>query len=118
MRTGNTRPARTTSRRRARTWSPRPLGAARVPIPIEVLNVELRDRRPQRLVVEGIRVRDVQISDKVRILNDPDTMVAVATFAKVEEEAAAVPGAEGVTPTSTEPEISVERGKKEDEGEE
>ena len=67
---------------------------------------------------EGIRVRDVQVSDKVRILNDPDTMVAVATFAKVEEEGAAVPGAEGVTPTSSEPELSVERGKKEDEGEE
>jgi large subunit ribosomal protein L25 len=67
---------------------------------------------------EGIRVRDVQVSDKVRILNDSDTMVAVATFAKVEEEGAAVPGAEGVTPTSTEPELSVERGKKEEEGEE
>jgi large subunit ribosomal protein L25 len=67
---------------------------------------------------EGIRVRDVQISDKIRILNDSDTMVAVATFAKVEEEAAAVPGAETVTPTGAEPELSVDRGKKEDEGEE
>ena len=67
---------------------------------------------------EGIRVRDVQISDKVRILNDSDTMVAVATFAKVEEEGAAVPGAEGVTPAAAEPELSVERGKKEEEGEE
>ena len=67
---------------------------------------------------EGIRVRDVQISDKIRILNDSDTMVAVATFAKVEEEAAAVPGAEAVTPTGAEPELSVDRGKKEDEGEE
>lgn len=67
---------------------------------------------------EGIRVRDVQVSDKVRILNDSDTMVAVATFAKVEEEGAAVPGAEVVTPAAGEPELSVERGKKEDEGEE
>jgi large subunit ribosomal protein L25 len=66
---------------------------------------------------DGIRVRDVQVSDKVQILNDPDTMVAVATFAKVEEEAAAVPGAEGVTPTEAEPELAVERGKKEDEEE-
>ena len=64
---------------------------------------------------DGIRVRDVQVSDKVRILNDPDTMVAVATFAKVEEEVAAVPGAEGVTPTEGEPELAVERGKKEEE---
>src|SRR5512139_464619 len=67
---------------------------------------------------EGIRVRDVKVSDNVRILNDEDTMVAVATFAKVEEEGAGVPGAEGVAPTATEPELSVERGKKEDEGEE
>ena len=64
---------------------------------------------------EGIRVRDVKVPDTVRLLDDPDTMVAVATFAKVEEEVAGVPGAEGVTPTSTEPELSVERGKKEEE---
>lgn len=66
---------------------------------------------------EGIRLRDVHVSDNVRLLGDPDTMVAVATFAKVEEEVAAVAGAEGAvaTPTATEPEISVERGKKEDE---
>ena len=67
---------------------------------------------------EGIRVKDVKVSDKILLLDDPDTMVAVATFAKVEEEVAAVPGAEGVTPTATEPELAVERGKKEEEGEE
>ena len=67
---------------------------------------------------DGIRVRDVQVSDKVRLLDDPDTMVAVATFAKVEEEAVGVPGAEGVAPAEAEPELAVERGKKEDEGEE
>ncbi len=80
----------------------------RIDVDISVLN------RPG----EGIRVRDVKISDDIRILNDADTMVAVATFAKVEEEGAGVPGAEGVTPTATEPELSVERGKKEEEGEE
>jgi large subunit ribosomal protein L25 len=68
---------------------------------------------------EGIRVRDVAVSDKVRVLDDPDTMVAVATFAKVEEEeVAGVPGAEGVAPAEAEPELAVERGKKEEEGEE
>ena len=67
---------------------------------------------------DGIRVRDVKVSDKVRLLDDPDTMVAVATFAKVEEEGAAVPGAEGVAPAEAEPELAVERGKKEEEGEE
>jgi hypothetical protein len=59
----------------------------------------------------------VMVSDKVQILNDPDTMVVVATFAKVEEEVAAVPGAEGVTPVEGEPELAVERGKKEEEEE-
>ena len=67
---------------------------------------------------DSIRVRDVQVSDKIRILNDPDTTVAVATFAKVEEEApAAVPGAEGAVPAEAEPELAVERGKKEEEEE-
>lgn len=80
----------------------------RIDVDISVLN------RPG----ESIRVRDVKVSDKVQILNDPDTTVAVATFAKVEEEGAGVPGAEGVTPSATEPELAVERGKKEEEGEE
>ncbi len=66
---------------------------------------------------DGIRVRDVKVADNVRVLNDPDTMVAVATFAKVEEEAAAAPGAEGVVPTEGEPELAVERGKKEEDEE-
>ena len=95
---------------------------------LEQLEVEcLPSDLPERIVVdisvltrpgEGIRVRDVHVSDKLRILNDPDTMVAVATFAKVEEEAAEVPGAEGIAPAAEEPELSVERGKKEEEGEE
>ena len=67
---------------------------------------------------DGIRVREVKVPDTIRILNDPDTMVAVATFAKVEEEVAAVPGAEGVVPAEGEPELAVERGKKDEEGEE
>src|SRR6266542_2838311 len=60
---------------------------------------------------EGIRVRDVKVADNIRILNDPDTMVAVATFAKVEEEVAAVPGAEAAA-AAAEPELAAERGKK------
>jgi len=80
----------------------------RIEVDISVLN------RPG----EGIRLRDVHVSDNVRLLGDPDTMVAVATFAKVEEEAA-VAVVEGVaTPTSAEPEIAVERGKKEEEADE
>lgn len=66
-------------------------------------------------VGDAIRVRDVVVSDKIRVLENPDTVVAVASAPKV-EEAAAVASVEGVaTPTSTEPEISVDRGKKEEE---
>ena len=91
---------------------------------LEELEVEsLPGDLPERIEVDisvlsrigdGIRVRDVVVSDKVRLLDNPDTMVAVATAPKVEEEAAAVPGAEVVAPTEAEPELSVERGKKED----
>lgn len=91
---------------------------------LEQLEVEaLPSDLPERIDVdisilkrpgEGIRVRDVQVSDKIRILNDADTMVAVATFAKVEEEGAAVPGAEGAV-AAAEPELAEDRGKQEDE---
>jgi len=94
---------------------------------LEQLHVEcLPADLPERIDVDisvlakigdGIRVKDVKVSDQVRILEDPDTMVAVATMPKVEEEAP-VAGAEGVVPaavTPTEPELSVERGKKEEE---
>jgi large subunit ribosomal protein L25 len=67
---------------------------------------------------QGIRVRDITVPDKIRLLDDPETMVVVATFAKVEEEAAAAPTGEAAAPTPTEPELAVERGKKEEEGEE
>jgi large subunit ribosomal protein L25 len=96
---------------------------------LEQLHVEsLPGDLPERIDVDisvlvkigdGVRVKDVMVSDKVRLLDDPETMVAVATMPKVEEEAP-VAGAEGVVApaavTSTEPELSVERGKKEDEG--
>jgi len=68
---------------------------------------------------DGIRVKEVSVSDKIRVLDDPEVMVAVATASKIEE---AVPGAEGeeaeaVATSAAEPALSVERGKKE-EGEE
>jgi len=62
-----------------------------------------------------VRVADIVVSDKVRVLDHADTVVCVASAPKVDETAGAVPGAEGVTPTATEPSLSVERGKKEDE---
>jgi len=96
---------------------------------LEQLHVEcLPTDLPERIDVDissmvkigdGIRVKDVHVSDKVRLLDDPDTMVVVATMPKVEEEApvAGVEVAVAAEP-STEPELSVERGKKEDEADE
>jgi large subunit ribosomal protein L25 len=94
---------------------------------LHALSVEcLPTDLPDKIVVDispllkpgdGIHVRDVVVSDKIRVLDDPDEMVVVATFAKVEEEAPAA-AAEGVAPAeaeAVEPELSVERGKKEEE---
>ncbi len=66
-------------------------------------------------VGDAIRVGDVVLSDKIRVLENPDTVVCVASAPKVEEAAAA--GAEAGAPTATEPELAVERGKKEEEEE-
>jgi large subunit ribosomal protein L25 len=70
-------------------------------------------------VGDGIHVRDIVVSDKVHVLADADEMIVVATFAKeevVEEPVAAVEGAVALEPEGAEPELSVERGKKEEEG--
>lgn len=78
---------------------------------------------PERIVVDisgllkigdGIYVRDLTVPEGVKILEDPDTMVALITAqAAVEEEV--VPVAEEVT--GEEPEV-IEHGKKEEEEEE
>ena len=90
---------------------------------VECLPTDLPERidvdiSPLARIGDGIRVRDVVVPDNIRVLENPDTMVAVAYAPKVEEEAV-VAGAEGavVAPTSTEPELAVERGKKEDDEE-
>ena len=59
-----------------------------------------------------IRVRDLAISDKVRILADEDETIAVVTITKEETPAGA--GGEGAAEAAA-PELSVERGKKEEE---
>lgn len=85
---------------------------------LDELEVEcLPQDLPERIVVDistlesigdGIYVRDLVLSDKVEVLDDPDAMVVVATAAAEEEitEQATAPA---------EPELSVERGKKEEE---
>lgn len=90
---------------------------------LEQLEVEcLPTDLPERIEIDisvlqrigdGIRVREVPISDKVTILNDPDEMVAVVTLAKEDEAAGEGAGVPGAEPSA--PELSVERGKKDEE---
>ncbi len=89
---------------------------------VECLPTDLPDRiivdiSPLEKPGDGIHVRDVTVPEKIRVLDDPDEMVVVATFAKIEEEApvAAVEGAVPAEAEAAEPELSVERGKKEEE---
>ena len=73
---------------------------------LEQLEVEaLPGDLPERIDVDisvlarigdGIRVRDVIVPDTIRVLDNPDTMVVVATAPKVEEEEAAIAGAEEI----------------------
>lgn len=77
---------------------------------------------PQRVTVDisvlgqigdAIHVSDLALPENVRVLDDPDEVVAVVTLAKAEVEAPAAEAAEIVAPA--EPELAVERGKKEEE---
>jgi large subunit ribosomal protein L25 len=79
---------------------------------------------PERIVTDisglakigdGIYVRDLVVPEGVKILDEPETMVALITAqAAIEEEVAPVVAEEGV---GEEPEV-IEHGKKEEEGEE
>ena len=60
-----------------------------------------------------IRVRDLSVSDKIRILADSEETIAVVTITK-EETPVAAAAVEGAAEAAA-PEISVERGKKEEE---
>lgn len=87
-----------------------------VPV-IEEIEVEcLPQDLPERILVDvssmteigsAIHVRDLQLSDRVRVLTDPDEMVAVITAPEAEEVV------EEIAPEA-EPEV-IERGKKEEE---
>jgi len=78
---------------------------------------------PERITVDisglakigdGIYIRDLAVPEGVKILDDPDTMVALIT-AQAAEEVEVAPVAEEVV--TEEPEV-IEHGKKEEEGEE
>ena len=75
------------------------------------------DIGPLVKVGDSIHVRDVSLGDKVQILDDPDEMIVNATYAKIEVEApvAAPEGVVAPEAEAGEPELSVERGKKEEE---
>jgi large subunit ribosomal protein L25 len=66
-----------------------------------------------KVIGDIIRVRDVVVSDKVRILADEDETIAVVTITK-EETAAPVAAVEGAAEAAA-PALSVDRGKKEEE---
>ena len=87
-------------------------------LPADLPEQLLVDISPLVKVGDSIHVRDVTLGDKVQILDDPDEMIVNATYAKIEVEPtpAAVEGAV-VAPEAEggEPELSVERGKKEEE---
>ena len=90
---------------------------------VECLPADLPDRivvdiYPLLKAGDGLHVRDLTVPDRIRVLDDPDEMVVVATFAKIEEEAPVAPVEGVVAPEGAEPELSVERGKKEEEASE
>lgn len=81
-------------------------------LPSDLPNRIVVDLSALKEIGDGIYVRDLPLSDKVRVLDDPDELIVVATSAEAEEEEGAVVAAE-----MTEPEV-IERGKKEAEEEE
>jgi large subunit ribosomal protein L25 len=87
---------------------------------IEQIEVECLPRDlPERIMVDvssltefgsSIHVRDIKLSDKIRVLTDLDEIVAIVTAPEVEEEEVVEEVVEG------EPEV-IEKGKKEEEEE-
>lgn len=92
---------------------------------VECLPADLPDHvtvdiSPLVKVGDSIHVRDISLGDKIRILDSEDDMIVNATYAKIEVEApvAAVEGVVVPEAETAEPELSVERGKKEEAEEE
>ncbi len=95
---------------------------------LEALEVEcLPTDLPERITVDisslkeignSIHVRDIAVPENVLVLDDADEIAIIATIVVVKEEAADVAAAAAVVAAAAEaaaPEISVERGKKEEE---
>lgn len=88
-------------------------------LPADLPESVVVDISPLAKVGDSIHVRDITMGDKVTILDDPDEMIVNATYAKIEVEAptAAAEGAVAPEAEGAEPELAVERGKKEEEEE-
>jgi large subunit ribosomal protein L25 len=76
----------------------------------ERINVDISSIRE---IGNNVHVREIPLPANVVVLDDADDVVIVATLVK--EEAAEVPGAAAAAEAVT-PDLSVERGKKEEEG--
>ena len=88
-------------------------------VEIECLPTDL----PERIVVDiaalvkvgdSVHVRDLVLAENIKVLSSPEEMIVIATAAKVEEVVEAVVAA---VPGTEEVEV-IEKGKKEEEGEE
>ena len=87
-------------------------------VEVECLPMDLPERltvdiSPLKEIGNNIHVRDIVVPANVVVMEDPDDVLIVATIVKEEaaDVVAVVPGAEAAAP-----DISVERGKKEEEG--
>ena len=65
---------------------------------------------------DGIHVRDIVLSDKVQVLDQPDEMIVLATAPAKEEVEEVVTPEAAILEETGEPEV-IEKGKKEEEGE-
>lgn len=81
-------------------------------LPADLIPFITVDLSPIQEIGQAIFVRDVQVPDNVKIISDPDEMIARVTYQAKEEDLS-------VAPTTPAAEVEVvEKGKKEEEGEE
>jgi large subunit ribosomal protein L25 len=75
------------------------------------------DISPLKEIGDGIHVRDIVLSDKVTVLDEPDELIVLATAPAKEEVEEVVTPEEAVVEGEAEPEV-IEKGRKEEEGKE
>jgi large subunit ribosomal protein L25 len=81
-------------------------------LPADLIPSVTVDISPLKEIGQSIHVSGIQLPANIKVLSDPDDMIARVTYQAKEEDLAAAP-----TTTTTEVEV-VEKGKKEEEGEE